>query len=301
MSDRSSIHGWQAYSTYKDSGINMQFGNFEIFSIVENNFQVDGGAMYGVIPKVIWQRFNPPDADNMLRLDINLLLVKANGKNILIDAGIGDTLSEKQKKIFGIQRESSLEKELSALGLSSSDIDLVILTHLHADHASGVITLGKNQTKVPRFPHARHVVQSQEWEDAMHPDERTSATYFTSNLKILEDKKLLDLVDGEAEVIVGIRVINTGGHTPGHQAVLIQDGEYKIICAGDVIPTTYHLKIPYVASVDLYPRETMEQKRKILQMCLNDGWALAFDHDLKMKIGKLEKAGEEIKIREIYS
>jgi len=279
----------------------MQFGNFEIFSIVENYFQVDGGAMYGVIPKVIWQRFNPPDADNMLRLDINLLLVKAHGENILIDAGIGDTLSEKQKKIFGIQRESSLEKELSGHGLSSSDIDLVILTHLHADHAGGVITLDKNQTKVPRFPHARHVVQTKEWEDAMHPDERTSATYFTSNLKILEEKKLLDLVDGETEVTKGIKVINTGGHTPGHQVVLIEDGNNKIIFAGDVIPTTYHLRIPYVASVDLYPRETMEQKRKILQMCLNDGWALAFDHDLKVKLTKLEKVGEEIKLKEVSS
>jgi glyoxylase-like metal-dependent hydrolase (beta-lactamase superfamily II) len=96
-------------------------------------------------------------------------------------------------------------------------------------------------------------------------------------------------------------VINTGGHTPGHQAVLIEDGDHKIICAGDVIPTAYHLKIPYVASVDLYPRETMEQKRKILQMCLNDGWALAFDHDLKVKLGKLEKVGEEIKFKEIFS
>jgi glyoxylase-like metal-dependent hydrolase (beta-lactamase superfamily II) len=279
----------------------MQFGNFEIFSIVENNFQVDGGAMYGVIPKVIWQRFNPPDADNMLRLDINLLLVKAGGKNILIDAGIGDTLSEKQKKIFGIQRESALEKELSAQGLSPSDIDMVILTHLHADHAGGVITLDKNQTKVPRFPHARHVVQTIEWEDAMHPDERTSATYFTLNLKILEEKNLLQLVEGNVEIAKGIKVINTGGHTPGHQAVLIGDGEFKIIFAGDVIPTTYHLKIPYVASVDLCPRETMEQKRKFLQMCINDGWALAFDHDLKMKIGKLEKVGEEITLEAISS
>ncbi len=278
----------------------VKFGKFEIFSIVENNFQVDGGAMYGVIPKVIWQRFNPPDADNMLRLDINLLLVKADGKNILIDTGIGDILSEKQKKIFGIQKESTLEHELSALMLSPSDINLVILTHLHADHAGGVVTLDQKQTKVPRFPNARYFVQIKEWEDAMHPDERTSATYFTSNLKILEENKLLQLVSGEVEVTKGIKVINTGGHTPGHQTVLIEDSNNKIIFAGDIIPTTYHLKIPYVASVDLNPRETMEQKRKILQMCLNDGWGLVFDHDLKMKIGKLEKIDEEIKLTEYF-
>ncbi len=279
----------------------MKFGNFEIFSIVENNFQVDGGAMYGVIPKIIWQRFNPPDTDNMLRLDMNLLLIKTDGENILIDTGIGDTLSEKQKKIFGIQRESALEKELSKLHLSPADIHLVLFTHLHADHAGGVITLDDGKTKVPRFPKARCVVQLKEWEEAMHPDERTSATYFTSNLRILEGENLLELVDGVDEVTKGIKLIPTGGHTPGHQAVLIEDGEHKIIWAGDIIPSTYHLRIPYVASVDLYPRETMQQKRKFLQMCLNDGWNLAFDHDLKVKLGKLEKTGEEIKIKDIYS
>jgi glyoxylase-like metal-dependent hydrolase (beta-lactamase superfamily II) len=278
----------------------VKFGNFEIFSIVENNFQVDGGAMYGVVPKVIWQRFNPPDADNMLRLDMNLLLIKTDGENILIDTVIGDTLSEKQKKIFGIKRESALEKELSKLHLSPANIHLVLLTHLHADHAGGVIKI-ENGQKLPRFPNARYVIQLKEWEEAMHPDERTSATYFISNLKILEEEKLLELVDGDDQVAKGIKLINTGGHTPGHQAVLIEDGDHKIVCPGDIIPTTHHLKIPYVASVDLFPRETMQQKRKFLEMCLNDGWNIAFDHDLKIKIGKLEKEGEEIKIKDIYS
>jgi glyoxylase-like metal-dependent hydrolase (beta-lactamase superfamily II) len=279
----------------------MRSGNLEIFSIVENSFKIDGGAMYGVVPKVIWQRFNPPDSDNMVKLDINLLLIKTDGENILIDAGIGDALSEKQKRMFGVENSSALEKKLSELNLSLTDIHLVLLTHLHADHAGGVIKLDNDKTKVPRFPKARHVVQLKEWEEAMHPDERTSATYFTSNLRILEDEKLLELVDGTDEVAKGIKLINTGGHTPGHQAVLIEDGDNKIIWAGDIIPLTHHVRIPYVASVDLYPRETMQQKKKFLEMCLNDGWNLAFDHDLKVKIGKLEKVGEEIRIRDMYS
>ncbi len=279
----------------------MKFGNFEIFSIVENSFKIDGGAMYGVVPKIIWEKLNPPDHNNMVKLDINLLLVKTDGENILIDAGIGDALSDRQKKMFGIEKPSGLEKKLSQLHLTPEDIHLVLLTHLHADHAGGVIKLDKKGKKIPRFPNARHVVQLKEWDEAMHPDERTSATYFTSNLKILEEENLLELIYGEDEVATGIRLIDTGGHTPGHQAVLIQDGDDKILCPGDIIPSTYHLRIPYVASVDLFPRQTMEQKRKFLQMCLNDGWPLAFDHDLKVKIGKLEKAGEEIKIRDIYS
>ena len=278
----------------------MRFGKFEIFSIVENSFKIDGGAMYGVVPKIIWQKFNPPDESNLVKLDMNLLLIKTDGENILIDAGMGDALSERQKKMFGIEKASNLEKKLSQNHLTPEDIHLVLLTHLHADHAGGVIKLDKDGKKVLRFPNARHVVQISEWEEAMHPDERTSATYFTSNLKILEEEKLLELVDGEDEVATGIKLIKTGGHTPGHQAVLIEDGENKILCPGDIIPSTHHLRIPYVAAVDLFPRETMMQKRKFLKMCLDDGWILAFDHDLEVKLGKLEEKEGEIKITDIF-
>ena len=279
----------------------MKIGRFEIFSIVENSFKIDGGAMYGVVPKIIWQKFNPPDQYNLVKLDINLLLIKTDGENILIDAGIGDSLSERQKKMFGVERSSALEKSLSELNLTPEDIHLVLLTHLHADHAGGVIKISEDGKKLPRFPNARYVVQLEEWNEAMHPDERTSATYFTSNLKIIEQKELLELVDGDDEVATGVRLVKTGGHTPGHQAVLIEDEDNKVIWPGDIIPSTYHLRLPYVAAVDLFPRETMEQKRRFLQMCTQDGWLMAFDHDLKVKIGKLEKAGEEIKIRDINS
>ncbi len=279
----------------------MRFAKFEIFSIVENSFKIDGGAMYGVVPKIIWQKFNPPDESNLVKLDMNLLLIKTDGENILIDAGMGDALSERQKKMFGIEKASNLKKKLSQNHLTPEDIHLVLLTHLHADHAGGVIKLDKDGKKVLRFPNARHVVQISEWEEAMHPDERTSATYFTSNLRILEEEKLLELVEGEDEVAKGIRLVNTGGHTPGHQAVLIEDGENKILWPGDIIPSTHHLRIPYVASVDLFPRETMAQKRKFLQMCLDDGWILAFDHDLKVKLGKLEEKEGRVEVTDIYS
>ena len=279
----------------------MKIGRFGIFSIVENSFKIDGGAMFGVVPRIIWQKVYPPDENNMVKLDMNLLLIRTDGENILIDAGIGDALSERQKKMFGVERLSSLAKGLDEQNLSPEDIDLVLLTHLHADHAGGVIALDENGTRVPRFPNARHVVQSKEWKEAMHPDERTSATYFTSNLKILEEEKLLELIDGEDEAATGIKLINTGGHTPGHQAVLIEDGEDKILWAGDIIPSTHHLRIPYVASVDLLPRETMEQKKRFLQMCSQDGWILAFDHDLKVKLGKIEEKDGVFKATQSHS
>jgi glyoxylase-like metal-dependent hydrolase (beta-lactamase superfamily II) len=278
---------------------NMKFGNFEIFSIVENSFKIDGGAMFGVVPKIIWERLVPSDEFNRVKLDLNLLLVKTKGENILIDAGMGDALSEKHKKIYGIEKPSDMERKLSEFNLTPEDIHLVILTHLHADHAGGVVKLDESGKKTARFPNARHVVQIKEWNDAMSPDERTSATYFTENLKLLEDWNLLELIDGEDEVAKGIKVKSTGGHTPGHQVVFIEDGNNKILCPGDIIPTASHLKIPYVASVDLFPLETMAVKRKFLDMCINDGWLLAFDHDVNIKLGRLEKSGNEIKVNKV--
>jgi glyoxylase-like metal-dependent hydrolase (beta-lactamase superfamily II) len=277
----------------------VKFGNFEIFSIVENSFKIDGGAMFGVVPKIIWEKLTPPDEKNRVKLDLNLLLVKSENKNILIDAGMGDALNEKQKKIYGIEKPSDMEKKLFELSLTPEDIDLVILTHLHADHAGGVVKLDKSGKKTPRFPNARHIVQTKEWNDAMSPDERTAATYFTENLKLLEESNLLELLDGEGEVTKGIKVTPTGGHTPGHQAVLIEDKEIKILWSGDIIPSTSHLRIPYVASVDLFPQQTMSQKRDFLNMCISDGWLLAFDHDLNIKLGKLEKTGNEIKVDKV--
>lgn len=277
----------------------MKFGNFEIFSIVENSFKIDGGAMFGVVPKIIWEKLTPPDEKNRVTLDLNLLVIKTKNENILIDAGTGDVLSERQRKIYGIEKPSSLVGKLSEINLAPEAIDVVILTHLHADHAGGAVSRDDSGKKTARFPNARHVVQIKEWNDAMSPDERTAATYFTENLKLLEESNLLELVDGEDEVTDSIRVIKTGGHTPGHQAVLIEDGNNKILWPGDIIPSAFHLRIPYVASVDLFPQETMAQKRKFLDMCTNDGWLLAFDHDVNIKLGKLEKSGNEIKVNKI--
>jgi glyoxylase-like metal-dependent hydrolase (beta-lactamase superfamily II) len=277
----------------------MKFGKFEIFSVVENSFKIDGGAMFGVVPKIIWEKLTPPDEKNRVTLDLNLLVIRTTNENILIDSGIGDVLSERQRKIYGIEKPSGLEAKLSEIGLSREDIDVVILTHLHADHAGGIVSRNDSGEKTPRFPKARHVVQIKEWNDAMSPDERTAATYFTENLKLLEESNLLELVDGEDEVADGIRVTNTGGHTPGHQAVLIEDGNNKILWPGDIIPSTFHLRIPYVASVDLFPRETMALKKRFLDMCTNDGWLLAFDHNVNIKLGKLEKSGNEIKVNKV--
>jgi glyoxylase-like metal-dependent hydrolase (beta-lactamase superfamily II) len=277
----------------------MRFGKIEIFPIVENSFKIDGGAMFGIIPKVMWEKLVTADVFNRVTLDLNVFLIKASGKNILIDTGMGNALTEKQKKLFGIEKDSQLENELSNLGLKPEDIDYVILSHLHSDHAGGIVNLNQNGEKTPQFPKAKHIVQKKEWELALEPDERTAATYFVDNLKLLEKENLWQLVEGEVEILPEIKVLNSGGHTGGHQAVLISSNKEKILYPGDVIPTSYHLKTAYVAGVDLFPVETMKKKKDFIERCLHEGWYIAFDHDVNIKIGKIKKVESELSVEKI--
>jgi len=261
---------------------------------VENRFKIDGGAMFGVVPKVIWEKMTNCDEKNRVDLDLNLLLVKTKNKNILIDAGMGETLTDRMKRIYGIEKNSNLNQGLANFGLRPEDIDVAIMTHLHMDHAGGVVKFNQSGEKVPTFPNARHVIQAREWKDALVPDERTAATYFPENFLVLEDSKLVELVDDEKEIEPGIKVIPTGGHTRGHQAVLIENANEKILCPGDIIPTTNHLRLPYVASVDTYPLETMKVKKAFVEKCLNDGWRVVFDHDTELKMAKLRQSDDKI-------
>lgn len=277
----------------------MKLGEIEIFSLVENRFKIDGGAMFGVVPKTIWEKLVHCDEKNRVDLDVNLLLVKTKDKNILIDTGIGDALTDRMRKIYGMEKKSNLSEGLAMFGMKPEDIDVVVLTHLHLDHAGGVVRFNEKGEKVPAFPNAKHIVQSQEWNDALVPDERTLVTYFPENCFVLEETKLVETVDGEEEIEPGIKVIHTGGHTRGHQAILIDTGNDKILCPGDILPTQNHLKIPYVTSADTYPMDTMKVKKEFLERCLNDGWSVAFDHDTEMKLAKLRKIDDKVEILKV--
>ena len=271
----------------------------EVYSIVDNSFKIDGGAMFGVVPKIIWERMMVPDESNRITLDLNLLLVKAEGKNILVDSGIGDTLNEKQKKIYGVEKDSNLENALSDIGLKPEDINLVILSHLHLDHAGGIVKFNSKGEKVPRFPEAKHVIQAEEWKYALQPDERTKATYMVENFQVIDECGAIELVNSDKEIIPGIKVKLTGGHTKGQQVVFIKGGGKTILYPGDIIPTISHLRIPYVAGVDIYPLEVMEVKKKLIQDCLEYNWMIAFDHEIKTKLCRLEKINDEIEIKKV--
>ncbi len=277
----------------------LKLGDKKVYSIVDNSFKIDGGAMFGVVPKIIWEKLMVPDEENMITLDLNLLLVKSEGKNILIDSGIGDTLDEKQKKIYGVEKDSNLEKALSEIGLKPEDIDLVILSHLHLDHAGGIVKFNSKGEKVPRFPEAKYVIQTEEWKYALQPDERTKATYMVENFQILDECGLIELVKGGKEIVPGIRVKLTGGHTKGQQVVFIKGGDKTILYPGDIIPTISHLRIPYVAGVDIYPLEVMEVKKKLIQDCLEYNWMIAFDHEIETRLCYLEKINDKIEIKKV--
>lgn len=277
----------------------LKLGDKEVYSIVDNSFKIDGGAMFGVVPKVIWERLITSDQSNRITLDLNLLLVKSEGKNVLIDSGIGDTLSEKQKKIYGVEKESNLEKALSEIDLKPENIDLVILTHLHLDHAGGVVKFNSRKEKISRFPRAKYVIQMEEWKYALQPDERTRATYMVDNFMALDECGAIDLVDGEEEIIPGIKVKLAGGHTKGQQVVFIEGGGKTILYPGDIIPTISHLRIPYVAGVDIYPLEVMEVKKKLIKEALDNNWMIAFDHEIETKVCYLEKTNDKMEVKKI--
>ncbi len=276
----------------------MQIGDKQLRPILENYFHLDGGAMFGVIPKVMWGKLYQSDENNMIRLDLNPLLIRTEAENIIVDTGFGDVLNEKQRKIYSLVGPTRWDDELKAAGLEAEQITSVILTHAHADHAMGALRLGQDGRPELRFPKARIFVQKREWQDAMNPNERTAATYLVDNLRILEESGKLEPLDGDTEVFKGISVKVTGGHTPGSQAVIIDGGGQRVIYPADIMPSSAHIRVPYVAAVDLDPLTTMKGKRWLHERMLKDDWIIAFDHDIDIKFARF-KEGEKGRVEAV--
>ncbi|SYZ74186.1 Beta-lactamase protein [Candidatus Zixiibacteriota bacterium] len=254
--------------------------------------------MFGVVPKKIWGKLMPSDENNLIKMETNLFLVRANGTNILLDTGLGDCITPSEKKIYAASGETTIESSLKQFGLGTNDINYVILTHLHTDHAAGAVK-NENGQMVPRFATAKYFVQKMEWDDAVHPNERTAAVYIVDRLMVLQNAGQLELVDGDTDILPGIKVVRTGGHTPGHQGVEISSENHTVVYYADIVPSQYHIRIPYVAAVDLDPLTTMAVKRKLVERLLHDNMAIAFDHDTEIKIGRLEDKEGKILVHKI--
>lgn len=276
----------------------MRFGNLELLSLSDGIMRLDGGAMFGVVPRAFWEKTNPADELNRIVIGVNPLLIKAEGCNILVDTGNGDKFSEKLLKIYGIEREPTLLKSLSDAGFRPEDIDIVINTHLHFDHCGGNTSLMDGKLS-PTFPYARYIVQRAEWEDATKPNELTKASYLPENFIPLMESGRVELVDGDLEVYPGVTVVQTPGHNRGHQSVKIGSDGKTAFYLGDMIPTAAHIPLPYVMGYDLYPLELLELKRRILREALEWHWLMIFEHDPNVRMGYLREDNGKLTVEEV--
>lgn len=278
----------------------MKFGKFEIYPVTDGYFYLDGGAVFGIVPRVLWEKIFPPDERNRIHLALHCPLVVTKKYNILIDTGIGIKREEKFCKIYGIDRKPNLLESLYHFGYQPKNIDLVINTHLHFDHAGGNTTFNEKGEIVPTFPKARYFIQKGEMEVALNPNERIKASYITEDFLPIGDPKSLCLVNGEVvEVDKGISLVKIGGHTRDHQCVKIESEGQIAFFLADLVPTVAHLHYPYIAGYDLFPLETLENKKKVLKQAFEERWLLIFQHDPKVRMGYLKKVGERFEVEEV--
>ena len=246
--------------------------------------KLDGGAMFGVVPKPLWERRIAPDERNRIQLGMRCLLVEHESGLVLIDTGAGNKENEKFHDIYGVENRgesdaTQLEDGLRQLGYKPPDIALVINSHLHFDHAGGNTTRDAKGNIVPTFPKARYVVQQGEYEYATHTNERTAASYFPHNFVPVFEREQFDFVRGEKEIVAGISTLPTPGHVPYHQGIRLEsDGEVAFYVA-DLVPTTAHLPLPWIMGYDVEPLVTLETKRRVLTRASQEGWLLVFEHD----------------------
>ncbi len=267
----------------------MRFGNVELYLVSDGTFRYDGGAHFGVVPKVLWEKIVQADELNRIPLALNCLLIKSEGKNILVDTGFGDKLSPKERQILDLSGEGRLLSSLQRLGISPEEIDIVINTHLHSDHCGGN-TLIRGGEIVPTFPKAEYWIQRLELADASFPNERTKATYLQENFLPLKEKGQLRLLYGDTWVTSEVRCIVTRGHTRAHQSVVIESGGKTAIYLGDLAPWAVNIeRLAWVPAYDIEPLETIETKRRIRQWALRRGALLIFEHDPRVPMGYLRE------------
>jgi glyoxylase-like metal-dependent hydrolase (beta-lactamase superfamily II) len=278
----------------------MKFGDFEIKAFVEQKFKLDGGSMFGIVPKTVWEKLIPADENNLIPMVTNLFVLKAHGKVFLFEAGLGDTLSDKEKKVYGTDGISRLESGLKEMGLTPEDIDYVILTHLHTDHCGGAVKEVSGKF-VARFSNARYMIGEQEWEDATKPDERTSAVYARERLRALEDSGQVSFLDCRRELVPGLEVVITGGHTRGHLGLEIESGGTKVLYYADIFCTSAHMKVPYVPASDLYPSDTMEVKRRKLREIVDKDVVMAFDHDIHTPLARIRQVDRKFVVEPVQT
>lgn len=261
-------------------------GAFEIHVLSDGTFGLDGGQMFGVVPKVLWERRFPADERNRIRLGLTCLLVQTGKQNILIETGIGDKFDARHSDIYNVNHSSQLLHQLAEHRLKVRDIDIVINTHLHFDHC-GWNTIRDGSRTLPTFPRARYFVQRGEWEHALHPTERDRASYLEEWFMPAESQT--ELLEGACEIVPGVRVEIASGHVRDLQCVWIESEGSQALFISDLVPTRAHIPFPWIMAFDLYPLDTLASKKRLLPQLAEDRVLVVFPHDPDMPWGVLSE------------
>lgn len=283
-----------------------RFGRFQLAAVSAGRFALDGGAMFGIVPKPLWTRYVPADEANRIDLALRPLLIVDESvtpvRRVLVDTGIGDKFEAKQQAQFKIEApEGGVRAALQAMGVEPDGITDVVITHLHWDHAGGATERAPDGTYRPTFANATYHVQRRAWKWAEHPTERDAGSFRLADYEPIATSGQLHLLNGPTELFPGVSLILSEGHTVAQQLVLLDGGaDGKLLYCGDVIPTHAHLRLAWVMGYDLYPLTTLEEKKLLLAQGLEEGWTLFFEHDPKVAACRLAEehgavvVGEEV-------
>lgn len=278
----------------------MLLGGVELRVVSDGVFWLDGGAHFGIVPRVLWEPLIAPDESHRVPMGLNCLFIESAGRKIVVDTGLGSKLSAKQRDILNLGRDKGLVGALQEIGVAPEDVDIVINTHLHTDHCGGNTTFNEHGQAVPTFPRAEYWIQRLEWADARYPNERTRATYLPENLIPLEEHGQLHLLYGDTPVTREVRCDVTRGHTRAHQSVIIQSQGQKAVYLGDLAPWKENIeRLGWTPAGDVEPLETMETKRAFQQWALEEEALLIFEHDPRITAGYLRRHGDRLEVEPV--
>ena len=274
----------------------MKIGKYDLYSVETSEFGLDGGAMFGIIPKPVWEKKVSADELNRVNMVTRSLLLVSDEKKILIDTGNGTKWEEKYKLIYDINTDQyNIEKSLGKYGFSSEQITDVICTHMHFDHIGGNTKI-KSGEVVPTFPNAKYWISQENWKLANHPSQKDAGSFIEHDWKVLAENQMIEIIDGREPFIEGIETFVTHGHTPGLLHPIVSDGSNKLFYGADIFPMVAHIPIPWVMAYDVQPVVTMEEKQKLLQKMEREDWILFFEHDPHIQACTVHKEGKHYKL-----
>jgi glyoxylase-like metal-dependent hydrolase (beta-lactamase superfamily II) len=274
----------------------------QLHSINTGNLKLDGGAMFGVVPKVIWGKAYPADENNLCNWSMRCLLVETDDRKILIDCGIGDKQSEKFFSNYYLNGDDTLDKSLAAIGLGVDDITDVILTHLHFDHCGGAVRWNEERTDyVPTFKNATYITSKAQWEWATRPNNREKASFLKENILPIMEKGKMKLVDSDCELFPGISIRIFNGHTDGQVIPFIRYKDKTIVFMADLLPAAAHIPLPYVMSYDTRPLITLQEKEAFMNEAAKNGYILFFEHDLYRECCNVQETDKGVRMKDSFA